>query len=214
MQKKQILSLLECYGRSYHFKHSFSRIFADGFAEKMFSEAEMDAIEKVLAEHIKELNPRFRGDAERAVKNAVEGYIAPLELGRSAFCEQALKNEIMLGCRQYLLIGAGYDTFAQRNEEQGLRVYEADDEAVLKDKEERLKRVGLKQNAEYITCSIGKESLREKLLKSGFDAEKKAFCSLCGAAQWMKRDAFAELMQGEFGQLIAAQSGLGVKRVY
>ena len=27
-------------------------------------------------------------------------------------------------------------------------------------------------------------------------------------------DAFAELMQGEFGQLIAAQSGLGVKRVY
>ena len=29
-----------------------------------------------------------------------------------------------------------------------------------------------------------------------------------------KVDAFAELMQGEFGQLIAAQSGLGVKRVY
>ena len=29
-----------------------------------------------------------------------------------------------------------------------------------------------------------------------------------------KVDAFAELMQGEFGQLIAAQSGLGVKRAY
>lgn len=29
-----------------------------------------------------------------------------------------------------------------------------------------------------------------------------------------KVDAFAELMQGEFGQLIAAQSGLGVKRIY
>ena len=29
-----------------------------------------------------------------------------------------------------------------------------------------------------------------------------------------KVDAFAELMQGEFGQLIAAQSGLGVKRYY
>ena len=29
-----------------------------------------------------------------------------------------------------------------------------------------------------------------------------------------KVDAFAELMQGEFGQLIAARSGLGVKRVY
>lgn len=201
MENKQILSLLECFSREYHYKHSFSRIFTDEIAEKLFSEDEKEGIGRVLAEHIKELNPRFRGDAERAVKNAVEGYIAPLELGRSVFCERALKNEIMLGCRQYLMIGAGYSTFSQRNTESKLKVIEVDDEEVLRDKEARLKCAGLERNAEYIACRIGKESLREKLLLSGFDTKKKIFCSMCGIAHWLKRDGFAEVIDELSGRL-------------
>lgn len=173
MQNRRILSMLECYGRAYHNKHSFSRIFTDEIAEKLFSNEEKEMIDKVLAEHIKELNPRFRGDAERAVKNAIEGYIVPADLGRSVFCERALKNEVMFGCRQYLMIGAGYSTFAQRNTESGLKLIEVDDEEILQDKERRQKRAGLECNAEYIACRPGKESLREMIKKSGFDTAKK-----------------------------------------
>jgi len=47
-------------------------------------------------------------------------------LGRSAYCENALEKEKRLGCSQYVLFASGYDTFAIRNRDDSLAMYELD----------------------------------------------------------------------------------------
>jgi methyltransferase (TIGR00027 family) len=45
---------------------------------------------------------------------------------RSRFCEDELTKAVARGVGQYVLMGAGLDTFAYRNPHPGLRVFEVD----------------------------------------------------------------------------------------
>lgn len=69
----------------------------------------------------------------------------PTPLGRAAFAETALANAAALGAEQYLILGAGYDTFAYRQPAwaEKLTVFELDRTAALEEKRGRLDRVGV-----------------------------------------------------------------------
>ena len=50
---------------------------------------------------------------DEALRWIVEHQLAPTPLARASFAETALENAVRLGARQYLILGAGYDTFAR-----------------------------------------------------------------------------------------------------
>ena len=77
--------------------------------------------------------PDFHGSAEEGLRLIVDRQLSPSVLGRSAYCEKTLENEKRLGCRQYILFAAGYDTFAIRNRDASLSVFELDLPDVLAD---------------------------------------------------------------------------------
>ena len=64
---------------------------------------------------------------------------------RSRYAEDRLMLAYSRGVRQYLLLGAGLDTFAWRQPEglDGLKIFEADHHATQEQKRQRLSRAGL-----------------------------------------------------------------------
>ena len=56
-------------------------------------------------------------NSEEALHYLVNTQIAPAPLARAAFCEDALKTAMRTGTEQYVILGAGMDTFAFREQE-------------------------------------------------------------------------------------------------
>ena len=115
----------------------------------------------------------------------------------AAFAEQSLMNEARLGCRQYVLFAAGYDTFALRAPVQGLRVYELDQPELIADKKRRIERSGIEEKSavEYIPCDLADAEWKTLLRGAGFKAEDKSFGSLLGLSYYLDSDSFRGLLR-------------------
>ena len=54
--------------------------------------------------------------------------LSPTPLARAAYCERVLLREIILGAKQYVILGAGLDTFSFRHREleNKIEIFEVD----------------------------------------------------------------------------------------
>lgn len=189
---------VSCFARAHHCKNSAVPIFADTAAEKLLG-AEYGQIEQSMMQGIGFFLPNFHGSAKEGLRLIVDRQLSPSVLGRSAFCEDALKNERCLGCRQYVLFAAGYDTFAVRNQDPSLHVFELDLQPVLTDKESRIRRARLASTAVYVPCDLSDASWKDRLIAGGFERGVKAFGSLLGISYYLDKDAFQRFLKGLSG---------------
>lgn len=121
---------------------------------------------------------------------------------RSRIAEDALADAVGRGVRQYVVLGAGMDTYAYRHAVAGLRVFEVDEPATQGWKRMRLEDVGLAEPASltFVPMDFERQSLGEALHHAGFDPARGAFFSWLGvtpylreAAVWTTLQAVAEL---------------------
>lgn len=114
-------------------------------------------------------------------------------LTRSRFAEDRLEEAFARGMRQYVLLGAGFDSFAYRQPAwaSGLRIFEVDHPASQQDKQERLKNAGIVPPGNLIWAGIDFEttSLRDGLLQSGFDPSAPAFIACLGVLAYLEEAA-------------------------
>ncbi len=70
----------------------------------------------------------LQGKSEEVLKWITQVQLSPTPLARAAYCEKVLLNEIMLGLKQYVILGAGLDTFCFRHPEleKILEIFEID----------------------------------------------------------------------------------------
>ena len=100
-----------------------------------------------------------------------------------------LLNEINLGCEQYVVIASGYDTSMYMVNKK-VNVYELDKDEMIKDKESRVKNAKIdNSNVTYIGCDFNDKWI-DKLLKSGFDKNKKTFVSMLGISYYLDKTTF------------------------
>ena len=101
------------------------------------------------------------------------------------------------GALQYLVLGAGLDTFALRNPHPGVRVFEVDHPATQAWKRERLQAAGwqLPPNATLVPVNFHQESLRQKLLDAGFDFTQLTVTAWLGVTAYLSPQAFAGTLQ-------------------
>ena len=184
---------VSCFARAYHYRHNDTRIFADTAAEALLG-PDYDRIAQSMAQGIGFFMPDFRGDAEEGLRLIVDRQLSPSVLGRSAFCERALANERRLGCRQYVLFASGYDTFAIRNTDTSLAVFELDLPEMLADKRARMARAGLASRAVDVPCDLSDASWKDKLIDSGYQPQVKSFGSLLGISYYLDRADFRALL--------------------
>jgi len=113
------------------------------------------------------LNPnKFRTPRMKALRSRI--------VMRSRYTEGRLAEAVDKGVQQYLMLGAGLDTFPFRQPHWArvLRIFEVDHSASQRSKRERLALAGIEvpSNAELVACDFETTSLRDCLRKGSFDS--------------------------------------------
>lgn len=112
---------------------------------------------------------------------------------RSRFSEDTLAEAVAQGVRQYVLLGAGLDTFAYRAAKAfpGLSVFEVDHPATQGWKRERLAEAGIviPDMLTYAPVNFESETLADGLARAGFDAKAPAVFAWLGVVPYLTREA-------------------------
>lgn len=113
---------------------------------------------------------------------------------RSRYTEDTLEHSIRDGCRQYVILGAGLDSWALRHIEPGVTVFELDHPATQQWKEARIRsRLGaLPSHLVLIPVDFERESIADVLPSRGFDPRASAFVSWLGTICYLTRGAIEE----------------------
>ena len=190
-------ALISCFARAYHNRTAPVPVFADPLAETLLSAEETETISRSMTEGIAFFAPEFSGSREDALAYITNRFLAPPVLARGAFCKDALHTAVTLGCRQYVLFGAGFDTFPFRCPYPGLRVFALDRPEMLADLARRRNRAGLKETcaAARVPCDLARGGWQTTLLDCGFDRNLPAFGSLLGLTYYLSREAFGLLLE-------------------
>jgi len=113
-------------------------------------------------------------------------------VARSRYAEDLLAAAVAHGVTQYVLLGAGLDTFAHRNPHPHLRVFEVDHPATQAWKRELLLKNNLPapKNLTYAPIDFEHHTLGEQLRSAGFDATAPAFFAWLGVVPYLTLPAF------------------------
>jgi methyltransferase (TIGR00027 family) len=96
------------------------------------------------------------------------------------------------GVTQYLVLGAGLDTFACRNMNEALRVFEVDHPATQAWKRKMLAEAGIvpPKMAEFVAVDFEVDSLRGRLQAAGFDFARPTVTAWLGVVPYLTAEAF------------------------
>ncbi|MCX5214156.1 class I SAM-dependent methyltransferase [Kitasatospora sp. NBC_00240] len=125
---------------------------------------------------------------------------------RSRYTEDRLAVLAAQGVDQYVILGAGLDSFAYRSEPTGrVRVFEVDRPATQHWKQAVLVRAGVvvPPSAAFVAVDFEQASARtlvDELVRAGFDPGRPALVSWLGVTMYLSREAI--------GQTLAAVGGL------
>lgn len=133
---------------------------------------------------------RERGDMD---PQWTRGYRASI-VARARYIEDLLEEKIQQGLQQYVILGAGLDTFVQRKPQLAskISVYEIDEPATQAWKRQRLTELdyGIPDYLKLVPVDFESgESWTEKIGKCGFDFQKPALISSTGVAMYLSREA-------------------------
>ena len=137
------------------------------------------------------LGPGFARDMERASHTVARDFRAFMAT-RSRYAEDRLADAVAKGIAQYVILGAGLDTFAYRNPFPALRVFEVDFPATQAWKREMLAEAGiaLPGNLTFVPLDFEHKALAEGLAEAGFDAGSAAFFGWLGVVPYLTLEAF------------------------
>ena len=128
--------------------------------------------------------------------------LQPAALGtliRARYAEQALEAAVADGITQYVMIGAGMDSFALRRSDlmARLQVFEIDRPAMQKMKQERLRRAGLDipRGLHFVSADLERIPVMNALSESAFEPARRAFLSLLGVIYYLPREVLASTVR-------------------
>jgi methyltransferase (TIGR00027 family) len=135
-----------------------------------------------------------------SVRDDTELFTEPLRrelrlhvLLRSRYAEEELEAAVARGVRQFVCLGAGFDTFAYRQPlwAQGIRIYEVDHTATQAEKRRCLEAAGIEipANVTYVPVDFERSTLRDELARAGFHDSQSAFFSWLGVIAYLTEGA-------------------------
>ncbi len=165
------------------------KIFEDTLALRLSgcdSEAALRAqFDRLDAEFAQSAGPNFTLTLRR--------YATAPVLTRSRYIEDELDQAIRRGVSQYVILGAGLDSFAYRRLDLAnvLRVFEVDHPATQAWKRTRLQEVGIElpHNLSLIPVDFEKQSLIDGLRMSGYRTDEGSVFSWLGVTMYLTTDA-------------------------
>jgi methyltransferase (TIGR00027 family) len=206
--KSSLTSLVSAFGRAYHSKNDSPKIFDDFIATNLISKEEFSTISINMIDGIqffnKDIEQRFKDDSKEILKWITQVQLSPTPLARAAFCEKVLLHEIKLGVKQYVILGAGLDTFSFRHPElnSSIEIFEIDHPATQAFKKKRLSaaRLEIPHNLHLISMDFTKEFTYQNLINEGFK-NTKTFFSLLGVSYYLTKEENSSLIENLFAEV-------------
>ena len=117
---------------------------------------------------------------------------------RARYGEDRAEASVGQGVDQYVIIGAGYETFAMRRDDlmARLTVYELDQPGTQELKRQRMREAGVAEpdGVRYVAADLNAESLHSALERAGFDATRPALFSWFGVTYYLGEAAIRETL--------------------
>ncbi|MCK9376150.1 MAG: class I SAM-dependent methyltransferase [Syntrophobacterales bacterium] len=213
--KVSLTAMGTAFMRAYHAAHDRPKIFDDSLAQHLITEEERQASEE---RHLRALH---LFDPERAAAcpdraSALAGWMQsaaapPIVLGRAKYAEDFLEQAVSQGVKQYVILGAGMDTFAWRRPDllAQLHVFEVDHPATQAHKRQRLMEAGRGHppQVQFIEADFSQENLAAALRRSAYDPQAPTFFSWLGVSYYLTREAVLALWRA-IGEVGAAGSSV------
>ena len=141
----------------------------------------------------KESASALQADPHQFETTPLSRYLRAFVAARSRYAEDELALDVRRGVYQYVILGAGLDTFAYRNPHpQGvLHVFEVDCPTTQAWKRARLEEVGitLPRDLTFAPVDFETQTLAEGLLGAGYDPGKRTFFSWLGVTEYLTTEA-------------------------
>lgn len=186
---------MTAFSRGYHSRNDAPLIFDDSLAFALLGDEVRRSIEEQLLATLRAANPdaaaAFNDDKSVLGWLMQAGAATAIVLGRARYAEELLRRGIEQGVRQYVLLGAGLDTFAFRRPEllAEISVFELDHPATQEYKRRRLVELGWEPspNLHFVPVDFTRSSLIDALQGTGFDPQVPAFFSWLGVTYYLTR---------------------------
>jgi methyltransferase (TIGR00027 family) len=135
-------------------------------------------------------SPALAGDG--AIARGFRAFMAV----RSRYAEDRLAAAYGEGVRQYMVLGAGLDTFAYRNPWPDLKVFEVDHPATQAWKRGRLEdaAIAIPANLTFAPVDFESQTLADGLARVGFDMTAPTFVSWLGVVFYLTEDAIFDTL--------------------
>ncbi|MGX4770431.1 class I SAM-dependent methyltransferase [Bradyrhizobium guangdongense] len=181
--------------RALHSRFDPFPLFNDPWGDRLVSEAER---ERMTARILARMDEDTRARALRTPASVLDEFLLtntalPGVVIRSRYAEDALREAAMRGIKQYVLIGAGLDSFVLRRpaSSDALTIFEIDHPATQTMKIQRIKECGmsLPPSVHFVAADLANEDLVSVLNRSRFRPDEKAFFSWLGVSVYLTRQA-------------------------
>ena len=118
-------------------------------------------------------------------------------ISRTRFIDDLIEKSAKEGIEQYVILGAGYDSRANRlNLTPSLKIFEVDQPEVSDIKLSKLpKDLPNLENITYVNVDFSYQSLSEQLLTAGFDQTKSTIITLEGVSQYITKEAVSSTIR-------------------
>lgn len=200
-RKESLTAIVSCFARGYHASTSGDPIFNDFIAHSLLKEEEKQLIAINWANAIAFFDQEKSESLEtfdEKLKWVMNNHTIPQLVSRARYAEDGLRSAIERGFKQYVILGAGFDTFALRQEKlpDDFIIYEVDHPATQAFKINRLQESGIDipRNVRFVPIDFKSDSLRTKLKKSGFDEQEYTYFSLLGVVMYLAKQDFYKLL--------------------
>lgn len=181
--------------RALHTRCDLSPLIDDAWGDRLVGDDEREALSNAAAAL---LPPDERqqlqglGVEERLTRSLHAHPSYATVIIRQRFIEDVLAHAVTRGICQYVIVGAGLDSYALRRpaDARDLRVFELDHPATQELKLRRLASHGLTElvNVHYVAADLRQEGLDHALERVPFDRTQPAFFSWLGVTPYLTRD--------------------------
>lgn len=118
---------------------------------------------------------------------------------RARYAEALLRQRAAEGLRQYLILGAGWDSFALRRGAwaQDLQIFEIDHPATQARKRRRLQRLGvdLPDNLHFVAVDFERETISDALARTAFDPQAPVLVNWLGVTYYLQQETVLAVLR-------------------
>lgn len=206
---ESITAKLCSFARAYHSNFDKDKIFDDYLAFDMMGKTEYEEAGQLIENGFmpEKYNPDKAFD-RKIINSSISDYIAPIPLSRAAFTEQRL-NEFAKKHKeiQYVICGAGMDTFSFRNTNPNIKVFELDHPNTQKYKKDKIKELEwiIPDNVLFVPVDFAKDSMEKALIRYGFNRQIPTFFAILGVTYYLTLSTFEDTI-AKIANLSSAES--------